>query len=328
MSARLSRRFVLSLAGAACWPLAARAETLSVHRAAIAFGSTSRLTLVGVQGAEGEAALDHCFQIIRSVERAASLFRADSALSQLNAAGALKNPPPELVEILSRCATLSARTQGAFDVTIQPLWRACDDAVKAGGWPDDVKIAALREKIDWRAVEVAPQNIAFAKPGMAITLNSIAKGYASEKISDFLTEIGVKNAFLDVGGLEARGKRGDGVGWTAGLAAPRAPDQIMGVIGPFTGCLSISGDYEYFWSADFSRNHIIDPATGLSPTELASTGVIAKRGGDSDALSTALMVLGADKGLELIETLDGVEGIAIAKDGSWRKTKNFPLQPA
>lgn len=327
MKPRLNRRFVLALAGAACWPFSSQSHAAeqSVSRAGVAFGTIVRLTLAR-RPADGEEKLfDQCFAIIRRVERAASLFRADSEIVRLNAQGFVDRPSEDLVALMTLSARVSALSDGAFDVTVQPLWLACDRAAQARDWPSAARIEAMREQIDWRAIEVSPERVAFRKPGMGATLNGVAQGYAAEKIAEFLVEQGVANAFLDTGEIESMGERPEGDFWRAGLAAPRDPEKFFGVVGPYAGCLSTSGDYATSWSPDFSRNHIIDPATGLSPTELAQACVIAPKGGEADALSTALMVMGPERGLKLMKSLPGIEALVIAKNGACAKTPGFPL---
>jgi len=328
LAARMTRRFALALAGAACFPWPANADIPVARRSGAAFGTLVHLTLVGLEPDAAAAAFDQSFHIIRQIEAAASLFRDDSEVARLNAEGFLKNPSPDLLALLRLSARTSARTNGAFDISVQPLWRAFDRAAKAGSWPSDSEIAALRGRIDWRDIKISDQEIRFARPGMAITLNGIAQGYAAERVGDALRARGVANMFLDTGEIESRGTRADGEAWRAGLAAPRPPDDYFGLVSPFQGCLSTSGDYACFWSPDYVRNHIIDPATGASPKELACACVIAPRGGEADALSTALMVMGADKGLALIEQTPGVEALVIFKSGASRRTKNFPLLAA
>lgn len=325
MSRKINRRFALALAGAACWPWSARAQGRSVERSGVAFGTIVRLTLADVAPEQDKVLFDRCFAIIRRVEKAASLFRADSEISRLNAEGFIDDPSPDLVALFELSARISRLSDGAFDVTVQPLWRACDRAVQHGDWPSAARIEDMRRGIDWRQIEVSPQRIAFRRPGMGATLNGVAQGYAAERLAEFLVENGVANAFLDTGEIESLGARPDGGFWRAGLAAPRAPERVFGVVGPYAGCLSTSGDYATSWSPDFARNHIIDPATGLSPPELAQACVIAPKGGEADALSTALMVMGADKGLALIARLPGVEALTIAKNGAYAKTAGFPI---
>ena len=326
MTAKLNRRVILSLAGgAAFFPLAARAASETHQRLGVAFGTQVRLALVGPPAAQAEEALDGCFRIIRSVEAAASLFRPDSEIIRLNSEGRLKNPSDDLRRLLVLSREMSVLTEGAWDPTVQPLWRACDNAVKAGDWPSDARIGALRENIDWRSIEITQDEISFARRDMALTLNGIAQGYAAERVAEFLRARGVTDAFLDTGEIESMGRRADGADWRAGLADPRKPGAFIGVVSPFKGCLSTSGDYACAWSPDFVRHHILDPATGVSPPELASTCVIAPRGGVADALSTAVMIMGAEKGLALVARLPGVEALFISKQGAIAKTAGFPF---
>ncbi|MBV8443228.1 MAG: FAD:protein FMN transferase, partial [Hyphomicrobiales bacterium] len=246
-----------ALAGAAGAPSkTTRAQAQVFRRVGIAFGTTVSITLEAADKQMADAAFAAGFTEIRAIDRLASLTRPDSEVFRLNREGFLDRPDSALVEMLHIAEAMHVATAGAFDITIQPLWLAFDAAARRGTWPSEAEIQALRERIDQGLLQVAPDRIAFAKPGMMITLNSLARGLAADRVAAALARTGIVNAFFDTDVLGAIGKRPDGAHWRALTHNPRLPEGSFGVA-DVTGCLATSGDYQYFWSADYSRNHII-----------------------------------------------------------------------
>ncbi len=248
-----------------------------MRRAGHAFGTTVFIRVEGLAKPEAEAALDAAFAEIRLVERVASLTNADSEISRLNRDGALKNPHPAFVEMLRFSQRLHQASNGAFDITVQPLWLLCDGKAKQGAWPNAAELEAARRLADQGKLQVDEDYLSFAEPGMGMTLNGVAQGYAADRVAAVLRARGVTSAFFDTGEIEALGLRPDRSAWTAAIQHPRHADKSV-ALANVTGALATSGDYEYFWSPDFERNHILDPRTGVSPKGFASASVLAPTG--------------------------------------------------
>lgn len=298
----------------------------SAERRGLAFGTTVSLRAVHANEQRLNTALDAAWRELAVVEEAASLFRPQSALSRLNRDGLLDAPPVALVEMLTKAIEIASLTDGAFDPTVQPLWRVYQAAHVAGRQATAAEIAAASELIGWRDIELSPSRIR-VRPGMGLTLNGVAQGYATDRCLDVLLQHGLEHAFLDTGELGAIGERPDGAPWTAAIADPRKPGDVLGGARPLNGFLATSGDYATTWSADFSHHHILDPRTQRSPIETASVTVLAPSGALADGLATAMMVLGPEKSLTLAESLDGVEALIITKSGALHTTASFPSRP-
>jgi len=324
----VTRRGALHLAlGALAGAVGAPSEMTRVQaqvfqRVGIAFGATVSITLEAADKQMAEAAFAAGFAEIRAIDRLASLTRPDSEVFRLNRDGFLDRPDPALVEMLHMAEAMRIATAGAFDVTIQPLWLAFDSAARRGTWPSEAEIRVLRERIDQGLLRVAPARIAFAKPGMMITLNSLARGLAADRVAAALVRTGIVNAFFDTDVLGAIGRRPDRAHWRALVRNPRLPEESLGVA-DVTGCLATSGDYQYFWSADYSRNHIIDPRRGVSPSHFSSVSVLAKTGLAADALSTAAFLLDPDQAARILKS-HGAEALLLDKAGSVTRTAGFP----
>jgi thiamine biosynthesis lipoprotein len=294
-------------------------------RKGVAFGTIVALKAAHEDAGILEASLDAAWAEMVRVEMAASLFRPQSALSQLNRTGALDNPPALLVDMLKQAIEVAELTGGAFDPTVQPLWLTYDRAYAAGRTASADEVATASALMGWRDISVSHNRIALARPGMALTLNGIGQGFATERCLAVLAGRGISHAFLDTGEIGATGKR-EGTGpWTAAIADPRRKGECAALARPLHGVLATSGDYATVWSDDYSHHHILDPQTRRSPPVLASVSVIAPCGGLADGLSTAMMVLGPEKSLALARSLPGVEALLITKSGEHAATAGFPL---
>lgn len=331
---RLSRRGFLLALGTAGGSMAlsppfgrtesAVSELQLASRTGHALGAEVSITLLHPQRPVAEQAMAAAFVELGQVDELLSLYRPTSQVSQLNRRGALSDPHPFLLEVLRKAQVVSEKSGGAFDVTVQPLWELYAAAKKQGKLPDDQAVQAARQKVDWRQIEISPQRIALGRPGMAITLNAIAQGYAADRVLTVLRRHGIAQALVNTGEIGTLGRRVDGTRWTVGIQHPRRPDAYVALAGLDGQCLSTSGDYATSFSDDRLYNHIFDPATGRSPERFSSVTVVAPSGADADALSTALFVLGQEKGLKLIEAWGSVEAMLVFKDGKIVATKGFP----
>lgn len=325
-----NRRNLLKLALSGSGLGAAASATLlyrdqpSYRRAGVAFDTGVALTVVGLDERDANLALDAGFAEIRHLEQVASLTRPGSDICRLNASGRLANPDRALLDMLAVADKVHRATEGAFDVTLQPLWILYDSYAKRGEWPSDEQSAPARALIGQADVAFDHDEIAFARPGMAITLNSLTHGYAADCVARVLAERGVQQAFVDTGEMETLGHGAGGGPWRAGIQHPRQRDRLLGHL-PFRGCIATAGDYQYYWSEDYSRNHILDPLSGASPASFASVSVIARSAVLADALSTAVCVVGPDKAVDLLRRFEA-EAYALTKEGSIWSTPGFPRE--
>ena len=292
--------------------------------AALAFGTTVSIKVLHEDETIALAAIEHALQQVREIDALMSLQRSASQVSQLNQRGVLETAHPHLLQVLNFSRQLSGLTQGAFDVTVQPLWQAFSSASAQGRLPTAPEIALAKSRVDWRRLEITPQRLHLTAPDMAMTLNGVAQGYAVDVAMAALRSCGAQDALLDTGEFGAIGQKAANRPWLLGIADPRQPDALSATLAMDGRSVATSGDYETFFSPDFVYHHIFDPATGRSPTELAGVTVVAPSGLWADGLSTAFMVMGADKALALTAQLPGVDVLLIHKDGAVRKSPQFP----
>ncbi len=314
------------VAGLSAWIVGderSRAPLRKFRRLGIAFGTQVSISVHAASDAEAEAALEAGFAEIRAIDRLASLTTPDSEVYRLNRDGVLDQPSAALLEMLRTAEAMHAATQGAFDVTIQPMWLAMDAAAKRGGWLTDSEARALRARVNQTALRFDDKRVGFDRPGMALTLNSLARGLAADRVGAALARLGVEHAFFDTDVLGARGAKPDGAPWIARIRHPRDERRSAGCA-RVSGCLATSGDYAYAWSSDYTRHHIVDPRRAASPADFASVTVFARSGLIADALSTAAFLIGPDAAPALLDRFDA-EALFVDKAGHVTWTRGFPL---
>ena len=280
-------------------------------------GTVVTLTVVSPDGDEGRAWIREAFAEMERLEGVLSRHRDDSALGRLNREGRLSAPPLELVRVLTRASEVSRLSNGAFDATVAPLLRLYERSfAETGRPPTDARIVDALALVDHRAVRVEDDGIAFERPGMAVTLDGIAKGHIVDRTIDVLVAHGAERVLVDAGGDMATAGAGSAdEEWTVGIQDPHA-DGVMGLVRLGGDCIATSGDYMRTFTEDRRFHHILDPRTGRSPEETSSVTVISGTAMEADALSTAVLVLGPVRGIALLEQMTGAEGMIVTKDGA------------
>jgi thiamine biosynthesis lipoprotein len=164
---------------------------------------------------------------------------------------------------------------------------------------------------------------------MSLHLGAIAKGYAVDQAMEVLKKNGIRHALINAGGdLKVLGERKQGQPWNIGLQHPRHPEKMIASFTLSDKAVATSGDYQKYFIKDNTRyHHILAPANGMPARGMISCTLIAETVMDADALATAVFVLGPDKGLKLIDSLDGVEGMMVTESGPTLFSENFKSQP-
>ncbi len=288
-----------------------------------ALGAESTLAIWHADAGEAQRMMQHSLTEIARLESIFSLFGDDSEIVRLNRDGALAKPSPDLVEVLTQSRRIGELSGGAFDVTVQPLWRAYSDhftrhpATSAG--PEARVIDAARALVGYRAVDISARRIAFAHAGMAITLNGVAQGYITDRVADILRDAGFEHVMVELGEFRALGDHPEGRPWRIGLKDPNAPDQITRMVYIADQALATSGGYGTRFDPSGRHHHIFDPMTGESAQRHASVTVIGPRAGVADALATGLYVAPDDRAQAMVEAFPGVRALITRADGSVRE---------
>ncbi len=321
------RRFLAtSLGSLAAFRLQAGNEHLRA-KARKALGTTVRIQLIHEDTRVAEAAFERAFHAIEHVETIMSLYRPESQLRQLNTHRELRNPAPELIQVLRQAEHLATASNGAFDVTVQPLWELNQTARKTGNRPTTEAVQEALAAVDYRRLEIRSDALQLRSPARGITLNGIAQGFASDQARLALRQAGIQDALIDCGELAPLGQKA-GKPWRAGIQHPRYPNAFTTIAQLQERCLATSGDYASRFGTDFRNHHIFDPQTGHSPTEIASATVAAPSATLADGLSTTLLVLGIEAGSALLKQFPGTDALLVDKEGHQHQTSNFPSVPA
>ncbi len=328
MRAPLTRRRFIRIAGIAAGlglaPLslrlsAAKASPLLHRWSGVALGADAEMQLYHPDAAVAAELIERSLAEVRRLEKIFSLYDETSALRRLNSAGALDDPPQELVQLLSDCARFSRATAGAFDATVQPLWDlyaahfSSGDADPAG--PPAQAIAATAARVGYAGVTVAPNRIAFERPAMAATLNGIAQGYITDRVVELLRASGVGHTLVDMGEIRALDGHPAGRPWSVGLKDPARENGILRALDLDNQALSTSGGYGTEFDAVGRFNHIFDPATGACSARYLSVSVMATTATVSDALSTAFSLMPLERCEPVLKALGATAAWFVERDG-------------
>ncbi|MCL2027766.1 MAG: FAD:protein FMN transferase [Bacteroidales bacterium] len=234
-------------------------------------------------------------------------------------------------DIFEKAVSISEISDGAFDFTIGPLVRAYGFWNKAREEITDAKIAEYLKLVDFRGISIVNGNVFKKNPDIQIDFNAIAKGYVVDIVGEFLEENEIKTYLVDIGGeVLGKGRKPNGDCWRVGIEKPAENNdsdrEVEHVIELCNAALATSGSYRKYYEKDGKRySHTIDPTTGKSVEHsLLSVTVRDSTTWRADALATAMMVLGVEKSLQLLEKLPGVEAFFISDndDGTFVITKS------
>ena len=224
----------------------------------------------------------------------------------------------QTAELLEKSLYYCSISDGAFDITIEPVSSLWDFTSRSAVLPAPDQISEAVEKIGFESLLLEKQVLTFLSEETSLDLGAIAKGYIADEIKEYLVERGVKSAVINLGGnVLCIGSKPDGESFKIGLKRPFGDESETFAIAKVSDMSVVtSGVYERYFELDGKRyHHILDPETGYPyDNDLISVTILSKYSVDGDGLSTACFSLGLKKGMELIDSLDGVYGCFIDKD--------------
>ena len=295
-------------------------------------GSYYAITYYDEEGRNFQQEIDSIFH---AVDMSVNLWVDSSVICKVNRNEevALDQIFIENFEVAQRAAALS---DGYFDPTISPLVSAWGFSAKNPHLPPLTShlIDSLKQLVDYRKVRIEDGKLIKENPAMKLDFNAIAQGYTTDLVGALLEAKGIKSYIVDVGGeIFARGTKPDGKPWVVGIEKPSADWDSERVVQQRVELedkgIVTSGSYRKYVERDGKRySHCIDPMTGY-PVEhnLLSATVIAENATWADALASVCMVMGMERSLELIKTLDGVEVYYIfVNDRNELETYSYPVK--
>ena len=268
---------------------------------------------------------DRIFAEIHRIDALMSPYKSNSEISFINNNAAISaiEISAEMAAIIRRALYFSQLSNGAFDITYASIGYRYDYRKKQQ--PSAATISVSLDSIDYRHIQLDKQQIYFDNTGVRIDLGGIAKGYAVDRAFQIANDCGIAEAMISAGGDSRILGNKRGKPWMIGIQHPRKKNDIALVLPLSDTAVSTSGDYERFFIQEDGRrvHHIINPATGESANDSWSATVIGPDTLTTDALSTTVFVLGAKKGIALIETLKDIDAVIIDRHGKVHYSSGF-----
>ena len=253
---------------------------------------------------------------VKRIETLLTEFSETSHTSRINSNAGL-NPvsvDAEVYALIERCKRISALTQGAFDITagvLKKLYNFKGETFKLPG--HDVLRQTLQGVGSDKITISPPGQVYLTKPGMRISFAAVGKGYAADKVKSMLIGKGIQSGVINASGdLTVWGTRADGSPWKVGIADPSDRSKILLWLPVENACVATSGDYEQYFDLNGKRfSHTIDPKTGRPVSGIKSVTVVSPSAELSDALATAVFVMGVDVGMNFIGQLPQTHALVI-----------------
>ena len=296
-----------------------------------AFGTTYSITCVASPDDKRPLPHTQIDSLLSELSHTFSIFDTNSIIYRWN-----KGEDVELNEdflnVLQLSKSISAYTDGAFDCTVQPLvqlWGFGKDGVRHTVGEDT--LADVRSHVGFQLIDIQGDSVIRRDPRVQLNFNAVAKGYAVDRVADWLAANGYADCLVEIGGeVAARGSK-NGKPWKVGIQVPTrtadgARESFESLPLPDRRAVATSGNYRNYFEEDGVRyTHILDPRTGQPErTNLLSVTVLAPDCATADAYATAFMVLGHEKSAQIVKQHPELEAwfIVADGDGGWKVTKN------
>jgi FAD:protein FMN transferase len=324
----VGRLAVIWLAGVAFQPSGAPAATLNRFE----FTQTEmaipiRIVLYAADDTTAAAASHAAFARFHQLNALLSDYDPESELRRLcdtSSEGKPVRVSDDLWRVLVRAIELAERSEGAFDATVGPavlLWR---NARRTKELPSPKSIQAALSKVGYRWVRLHPkqQSVEMLRPKMRLDFGGIAKGYAVDEALRALRKGGITRMMVVAGGNIGLGDPPPGKrGWRIGVAPPDAQKPARQYLSLSHAAISTSGDlWQYAVIGGVRYSHLVDPRTGMALTDHGSVTVVGPDGLSTDGLSTAVAILGPEKGLKLVEATPGAAALIVRAVGGQERT--------
>jgi thiamine biosynthesis lipoprotein len=297
-------------------------------------GTFARIVAVATDKETAKKSIKAGFKQLEMVDNLMSDYKSNSEISRVNRdayKGSIK-VNESTFKVLQKAIYFSELSEGAFDITVGPLVDLWRFAAEANSVPTEAELQQARSKVGYEKLllDANEVTVRFAIDGMRLDLGGIAKGYAIDKAVEAMQKGGAITGMVDIGGdircfgTPRRGKDA----WRIGLQDPNKPEDWFGASEPSLvlkltdAAIATSGDYRRFVLIDGQKySHILDTKTGRGSKALSSATIICKNAIDADALATAVSIMGAEKGLALIEKLPETDAILIPSQSPYKFIK-------
>lgn len=281
-------------------------------------------TLINLKafGKKSEEAINEAIERLVNIDDKMSVFKENSEISRVNKNAGVSNQivSEDTFYLIDKSIKYSELLEGTFDPTIRPLVSLWGIGTKSEKIPSSTEIRDRLNLVNYKDIILNrnDNSISLKKQNQSIDVGGIAKGYAADEVINIFKKYKIKSALVDLGGnIFVLGSKETGTLWNVGIQNP------FGKRGEYIGVLSVkdksivtSGNYErYFTKGNNRFHHIIDPRTGYpSQSKIISVTIISDKSLDGDGLSTGVYIMGIEKSLSIIESLEGIDAIFITED--------------
>jgi thiamine biosynthesis lipoprotein len=322
------RRAIAIFAAAAGLPLvqsraSAKAVTTPVVWKGQALGAPATLILNDYDREHASRLIASVVAEVERLEGIFSLYRESSAVCELNRVGGLAAPQPDMLALLDKCVGFWKDTDGLFDPTVQPIWELYRDhfarEVADEKGPEAGLLTTRLRSVGFEYLRHGSGRVAFARPGMAITLNGVAQGFITDRVVEMLRNEGVKSSLVDMGEERAIGAQADGTPWRVGLAASESDPDPDAVISVVNLAVATSSPFGFVFDRAGYFGHILHPRTGAGPMLYRRLSVVADSAATADALATAFNLMDLDSIGDVLKKYPDVSVDLVDLDGGHRQ---------
>ncbi len=245
---------------------------------------------------------------LKKVDNSLSMFNPSSTISQINRNENVK-ADEMFIEVFTLAKTISAATNGAFDITVAPLVNAWGFGFKHNSLPDKHAVDSLKQIIGFDKVKLSSNHVVKSDPRIMLDCNAIAKGFGTDRVAKMLKSKGIKNFMVEIGGeIVTSGNSDKRLPWKIGVTKPtddslNTKEEIQTVLNVSDVAMATSGNYRNFYYKDGKKYaHTIDPKTGYPVQHsILSSTVLAPNCATADAFATSFMVMGIDRAKAVLE---------------------------
>ncbi|MFZ2865705.1 MAG: FAD:protein FMN transferase [Ignavibacteriaceae bacterium] len=288
-------------------------EIKTIKRTQILLGTVVEIQVRDADDKKAEDAISKAFAEMKRIEDLFTTFDNKSPVSRINnSADTIINVESEIYNLIVLCDSITKLSNGCFDVSLNNIIRIWGFDSDNRQIPEASVIDSALKLSGWKDVKLFGENKIFKQRKVELNFGAIAKGYAVDKAINILRKSGIKQALVNAGGEVSV----IGNNWIVGIQHPDEINSIIKRIKLNGYTVATSGDYEqYFEVGGVRYHHILDPETGYPSRGLQSVTIINKSNAFADALATAVFVMGEEKGMKLIESLDDTEVMIIDERG-------------